>query len=77
MNLRTRKVMTMHTVLYPRYDIDRLYTLRKEGGRGPTRFQDRVDTAIKRLEDDIKKNNERLLTVSRNNTKTQESNGQQ
>ena len=33
MDLRTRKLMTMHKALHPRDDVDRLYVPRKEGGR--------------------------------------------
>ena len=33
MNQRTRKLITMHKALYPRYDIDRFYMSRKEEGR--------------------------------------------
>ena len=33
MDQRTRKLTTMHKVLHPRDDVDRLYVSRKEGGR--------------------------------------------
>ena len=33
MEQRTRKLMTMHTALHPRNDVDRLYVSRKEDGR--------------------------------------------
>ena len=55
MNKRTRKLMAMHKPLHPRDDVDRLYVLRKEGGRGFACIQDSVDTSIRRLQDDIKK----------------------
>ena len=36
MDQRTRKLMTMHKVIHPRDDVDRLYVSRKEGGGGLT-----------------------------------------
>ena len=41
MDLRTRKLMTMHKALHPR---DRLYVWRKEGGRGLASIEDSLDT---------------------------------
>ena len=41
--------MTMHKALPRRYDIDRLYVSRKEGGRRLTSIEDIVDTLIRRL----------------------------
>ena len=46
MNQRTRKLMTMHKVLHPRDDVDRLYVTRKEGGRGLTSIEDSIDASI-------------------------------
>ena len=46
--------MTMHLVLHPRDDIDRLNVSRKEGGKGLTSTEDRIDASIQRLEDNIK-----------------------
>ena len=51
MDQRTRKLMTMHKALHPRYDVDRLYVSRKEGGRGFAGTEDTVDASIQRLED--------------------------
>ena len=48
----------MHKSLHPRYDVDRLYESRNEGGRGFASIQDSVDASIKRLEDFIKKSAE-------------------
>ena len=62
-----RKLMTMHKALHPRNDVDRLYELRKEGGRGVTSIEDSVDASIQHLEDYIKKFR-RLVTATRNNT---------
>ena len=61
-----RKLMMMHKALYLRDDIDRLYVSRKEGARG---IEDSVNTLIRWLEDYIKRNQERVITVTRNNTK--------
>ena len=46
-----KNVLTMHKALHPRDDIDRLYVLRKEGGRWLTSIEDSVDTSIQRFED--------------------------
>ena len=49
----TRKLLSMHKVLHPRVDVDRLYVSRKEGGRGLVCIEDSVDASIQRLEDYI------------------------
>ena len=49
MDQRTRKLITMHKVLYPRDDVDRLYVSRKVEGRGLAS----VDVSIQQLEDYI------------------------
>ena len=64
----TRKLMTMHKVLHPRDDVDRLYVSRKEVGRGLTSIKDSVDAWIQRLGQNIKKCSERLTRATRNNT---------
>ena len=46
--------MTKHKALHPRDDGDRLYLLRKEGGREHTSNEDSADVSIERLEDYIK-----------------------
>ena len=68
MDQRTRKLITMHKVLHPRDDVDRLYVSRKEGGRGLTSIEDYVDASIQRLEDFIEKRGEGLITATRNNS---------
>ena len=60
--------MTMHKALRPRDDIDRLYVLRKEGGRELVSIEDRVDASKQRLKDDIEKHEQGLITAIRNNT---------
>ena len=68
MNQRTRKLMTMHKALHPRYDVDRLYVSRKEGGRGLASIEDTVDASIQRLEDYIEKHERGLITTIRVDT---------
>ena len=58
MNQKTRKLMTMHKVLHPRDDVDRLYVPRKEGGRGLTSIKYCVEASIQRLEDYIQNEGE-------------------
>ena len=58
----------MHKALHHRDDIDRLYVLRKKGGRGLAGIEDGVDASIQRLEDKIEKREGRLITAIRNNT---------
>ena len=65
---RIRKLTTMHKVLHPRDDVDRLYVSGKEGGRGLASIEDIVDVSIQRLEDNMEKQGGRLITTTRNNT---------
>ena len=65
---RTRKIMTIHKVLYPWDDVDRLYVSWREGGRWLASIEDSVDTSIQRLKDYIEKRRERLISGTRNNT---------
>ena len=55
MDQRTRKLTRMHKALHPRYDVDRLYVSRKEGGRELARIEDSVDASIQWFEDYIQK----------------------
>ena len=59
--------MTMHKALPSRYDVDRRYVSRKEGGRGLTSIEDSADTSRQRLEEDIEKRGGRLITATKNN----------
>ena len=68
MDQRTRKQMTMHKILHPRYDVDRLYVSRKEGGRGLASIEDSVEASIQRLQDYIQKHDGGLITATRNDT---------
>ena len=67
-NQRRRKLMTMHKGLHPRNDVDRLYTSRREAGRGLASIKDSVDTSIQRLEDNIEKRGGSLIAAIRNNS---------
>ena len=60
--------MTMHKVLHPRDDVDRLCVSRKEGGRGLASIEDSVDASIQRFEDYIEKHERGLFTAIRNDT---------
>ena len=60
--------MTIHKVLHPRDNDDRLYVSRKEGGRELASIEDTVDTSIQRLEDYIEKHERGLTTAIRNDT---------
>ena len=66
-DLRTRKLMTMHKALQSRDDVDRLYVLRKEGGRGFASIEDSVDASI-RLKDYIQKHDGWLIIAIWNDT---------
>ena len=57
--------MTMHKVLHPRDDINRLYVSRKERGRRLASMEYNVDSSI-RLEDYIEKHEGGLITAIRN-----------
>ena len=60
--------MTMHKVLHPRDDVDRLYVSRKEGGRGLAIIEDSVDASIQRLKDYLEKHEGGLITTIQNDT---------
>ena len=66
MDQRTRKLIAMHKALHPRDDVDRLYVLRKEGGRGLASIEDSGDASIQWLEDYIQKHERELITAIRN-----------
>ena len=52
--------MIIHKTLYQIDDIDRLNVLRKEGS-GLVRIVDCLDTSVQGLEDNIRKNEEKLI----------------
>ena len=67
MDMRTRKLMTMHKALHLIDDYDRLYASRKGGGRELASIRDSVNASIQRLKDYMKKYKGRLITATRNN----------
>ena len=64
MDQRIRKLMAMQKALHPRYDVDRLYVSRREGGRGLASIEDSVDTSIQRLKDYIENHGGRMSTAT-------------
>ena len=57
--------MTMHNVLHPKSNVDRLYIPRKEGGRGLQGVEEAVKVTNLGLENYEKDSRERLLTAAR------------
>ena len=70
---KTRKLMTMHKMLHPRDDVDRLHVSRKRRKRISC-IEDSVDPSIKRLDSYIQKRRGRLITVTRNNAENSKKN---
>ena len=66
MNRKTRKIMTMNRMHHPLSDTDRLYILRKEGGRGLLSIVECVENEERNLSLYLEKSNERLLKLVRN-----------
>ena len=64
----TRKLMTMHEVLHPRDNVDRLYVSRKEWGRQLASIEDSVEASIHWFEDYIEKHEGGLFTAIKNDT---------
>ena len=62
MDSRIRKLIKRHNAFHPRVSIDRLYVSRKERGRGLATIEDSVDESIQKLEGDINKRIEKLIT---------------
>ena len=48
--------------LHPRYDTGRLYMSRKEGGSGYSYIEDYIEASVQKLEQYIKKIQEKLIT---------------
>ena len=65
MNHKTRKLITIHKTLYPRYAIHKLSVSRK-GGRGIVSIEDCMLALINGMNDFTKKNKERLITAASN-----------
>ena len=58
-------LMNMHKGLLLRDDIDGLYVLRKEGGKGHTSIENSSDVSIQELKKNINKSKERLIIAAR------------
>ena len=65
MDKKTRKLLTIHRVLHPRSDVDRLYISRKKGCRGLKSVEDVVYEQKCSLFHYLYKNQEPLLTAVR------------
>ena len=61
---KIKKVFAIYGALHPKYDIDRLYIARKEGGRGLISIEDCVEFAIRGLEVYVKGSEERLIQAA-------------
>ena len=64
MEQRTRKLMTMHEALHPRYDIGYMCQEKKKEEDSPAL----KIASIQRLKDYLKKSKERQITATRNST---------
>ena len=68
MDQRTRKLMTIHKVLNPIHDADRLYVSRQEGGKGLVCIEDSVDASIQQIKEEIEKFEAGLITAIKDDT---------
>ena len=57
--------MTMHRILNPKSDVDRIYLSRKEGRRGLISVEDKLKMAILGLERYVLTSEEKLLIAAR------------
>ena len=62
---KTRKLFTIYAALHLESDADRLYTPRKEGGRGLISIEDCVELAIRGLEVYVHGSEDRLIQAAR------------
>ena len=58
-------MLTISGALHPKSDVDRLYILRKEGGRGLISIEDCVELAKRGLEVYVHGSEERLIQAAR------------
>ena len=61
MDRKTRKIMTMNRLYHPQSDVDRLYILRKEGGRGLLNIVECVESEEDNLGRYVNASHERLI----------------
>ena len=62
---KTRNFFTIYGGLHTKSDVDRLYILRKGGGRGLIAIEDCVELAVRSLEVYVHGSEERLLQAAR------------
>ena len=62
---KTRKLFTTYGGLHPKFDVDRLYRPRKDGGRGLIAIEDCVEVAVRGLEVYVPSSEEGLLQAAR------------
>ena len=60
-NRKTRKLSTIYGALNPKSDVDKLFILRKEGGRGLISIEDCVELTRRDLEVYVRGSEERLM----------------
>ena len=58
---KTRKLLIIYGALHPKFDVDRLYIPRKEGGGGLIAIEDCVELAVRGLEVYVHGSEERLI----------------
>ena len=64
---KTKKLFTISGGLHPKSDVDRLYTPRKDGGRGLIATEDCIELTVKSLEVYVHGSEKRLLQAARGN----------
>ena len=62
---KTMKLFTIYGGLHPKFDVDRLYIHRKDGGRSLMAIEDCVEMAVRGLEVYVHGSEERLLQPAR------------
>ena len=65
MDRKTQKTMTMYDALHPKSDVDRLYLIRKRGGRGLIGCKKCIDAELNNLGWYIKNSVEPMLQEER------------
>ena len=63
MDRKTRKLFTTYRALHPQADVDRLYLIRSEGGRGLLNIEECVIIETNSLVNYIKESNEKVLNA--------------
>ena len=72
---RTRKLLTMHNARHPKSNVDRIYSPRKEGGRGLLSVEDTINMVTLGLEEYVVLSDERILPAARNIEEVTETQG--